>query len=117
MIMRIIIMAVDLFLELCTVAIATVFALLGLGRWGLWFLIDMVLAWRSTRGGVLRCTNGHVVVSRGDDFVITCEQCGWFGEGTGALWRCGNVECRATTTFVNCPDCMLSVRSPYRWGR
>lgn len=64
------------------------------------------------RGSVLRCPEGHEVPIEG---VYTCTACSYTWRGS--VWRCGNVECRAHTPFVDCPDCGLSCRNPYRWGR
>lgn len=60
----------------------------------------------------LRCPRGHLVQTEGATY--TCGACAFTYEG-GSLWLCENPECGATTPYVNCPTCGLSVPSPYRF--
>lgn len=63
-------------------------------------------------GGIV-CPNGHCFPVEGE--VYECLACGWVY--TGSIFNCTNPECGATTQYVNCPECGLSVRNPYRLGR
>ena len=76
---------------------------------------DFLLARWHLRGGVLHCPAGHLVPTEGGTY--ECAACNYVYNGKGSIWICGNVECRAVTPFINCPDCGLSCRNPYRWGR
>lgn len=71
-------------------------------------------AWRSRPAfvGPLRCPAGHEVPTEGGPF--QCSACSYTYEGS--ILVCGHAECGATTPFVDCPVCGLSVRNPYRWG-
>lgn len=71
---------------------------------------------RTLEDGHLRCPRGHFIATSGDGEVYACEACGWTYEN-GSIFRCSNPECGATTSYVSCPTCGLSVRNPYRWGR
>ena len=63
-------------------------------------------------GGPLVCPNGHTIET--DNQRVRCS-CGWVQDGS--LLYCDNPECDAkTASFVNCPTCGLSVRSPGRVG-
>ena len=75
---------------------------------------DFVKARRSLRGGVLHCERGHAIETEGG--VYQCGRCSFTYRGS--LLVCGNPECPSPVTqYVDCPDCGLSVRNPYRWGR
>lgn len=78
----------------------------------LFFAFDVVRGRFVMRGGVLHCPAGHEVPTRG---VYECNVCSFTYRGSP--WVCGNVECRARTPFVDCPECGLSCRNPYRFGR
>lgn len=67
----------------------------------------------SVYDGQLRCPRGHPVPLSGG--MYECAECGFVYEGS--ILQCGNPECSAGTSYVNCPECGLSVRNPYRWGR
>lgn len=67
----------------------------------------------SVKAGVLRCPRGHAIPL--SDGTYECSACKFVYEGS--ILKCGNPECGATTTYINCPECGLSVRNPYRWGR
>jgi len=87
---------------------------IGLALWGLIVRIkDGHSAFASVKGGSLRCPKGHAVPLSGGTY--ECSACGFTYQGS--ILRCGNPECRAITPFVNCPECGLSVRNPFRWGR
>jgi len=97
-------------------------ALVGAVRILMWLgraLFDFLVWWldytaaRQTkvRGGV-RCPKGHFVETEGQ---YQCLACGF--TYSGSVWQCKNPECGATTPFVDCPDCSLSIRSPHRFGR
>lgn len=72
-------------------------------------------AWRARHAlltGELRCPRGHVI---GTAATWECGECRltWQGEP----WTCPNPECQSPdTVYVNCDTCLLSQRSPYRWG-
>lgn len=93
-------------------------AVLAVLRW-LWALTvaiyDIVLSRRTVEGGLLVCPRGHGFESEAEGLVFECGACKFVYEGS--MFRCPNPECGATTPYVNCPTCGLSVRSPYRWGR
>lgn len=72
---------------------------------------EVVHAHRRLAGG-LQCPRGHEVETEGGTFA--CGSCGFVYEG-GSQWLCPNPECRATTPYVACPTCGLSVSSPYRF--
>ncbi len=76
-------------------------------------VVDACAALRSVRGGELRCVRGHVIQTEGATW--ECSRCGFRWEGSA--WMCANPECGATTPYLNCADCGLSRRSPFRWGR
>lgn len=77
------------------------------------------ISWDGVKGiakllrGTLRCPRGHEIQTEGQTY--ECTACSY--TYTGSIFRCANPECSATTPYVNCPTCGLSVRSPYRWGR
>lgn len=75
---------------------------------------DMLKARQSLIGGVLHCPKGHPIET--DAGTYQCVTCGFISHTMGSLWLCQNPECQATTDFVGCPTCGLSVRSPYRYG-
>lgn len=80
----------------------------GSGKW----LLDASRA-RSTRvGTAVRCPTGHVIETHGD--VYQCDRCSFVY--TGSIFVCENVECGAVTPFIECQQCQLSVRNPFRWG-
>ena len=60
----------------------------------------------------LTCPRGHPVPTEGG--VYSCSGCGFVYEG-GSQWLCPNPECGASTPYVNCPTCGLSVSSPFRF--
>lgn len=75
---------------------------------------DVTKAIRSWRQGVLRCPRGHEIPTRGQTY--ECSACGFVYEGS--MLKCGNPECQSpVTSYVNCPECGLSARNPWRWGR
>ena len=76
-------------------------------------LFDYSKARRSFSKGELTCPQGHTIPT--EDEIYECTECGF--TYTGSIWFCPNPECQATTPYVNCPECRLSVRNPYRWGR
>lgn len=87
---------------------------LGLGLFGLVVRIrDARLARRNSRDGDLHCPKGHVVPIENGTY--ECGACGFIYQGS--ILRCANPECRAVTPYINCPECTLSVRNPYRYGR
>lgn len=91
-------------------AFGAVRALIG----GSFLAYDFAKSRRSLRGGVLHCPRGHAVETEGG--VYQCSRCGFAYRGS--ILYCGNPECPAPITqFLDCPDCGLSVRNPYRWGR
>jgi rubredoxin len=74
---------------------------------------DCLHARASMADDELHCPRGHVIPLRGQ--VYECSACGWTYEGE--LLRCMNPECSSPdTSFINCPECGLSVRNPYRYG-
>lgn len=75
--------------------------------------LDVRAARRSLSRGKLHCPKGHVVPLENGTY--ECGECGFVYQGS--ILRCGNPECRATTPYVNCPECGLSVRNPNRYGR
>ena len=82
------------------------------------FIRDALAGRRALADGTLRCPRGHTVFPVEDE-MYECASCGFryeVGEGR-SIWECPNVECGATTPFVHCPTCWLSVRNPWRWGR
>lgn len=83
-------------------------------RWVTLVGIDLVRARRSMKGGVLYCPDGHEIPT--DNIICECTACGFTYKGS--LLKCPNPECTAPVTpFIDCPECGLSVRNPYRWGR
>ena len=76
-------------------------------------IVDANLARQTIQNGVLHCPEGHPVPTEGE--VYECSACGY--TYIGSIWICGNAECRAVTTYTNCPMCGISIRNPYRWGR
>lgn len=92
---------------------SVLFGLLGRTWTATLFAIDLVRARRSLRGGTLHCPRGHAIETEGG--VYRCARCNFCYRGS--IWVCGSVECGATTPYVDCPDCGLSVRNPYRLGR
>ena len=88
--------------------------------WCMYFLkqiffkvFDLGKAVHSVKDGVLRCPRGHEVPTSGG--VYECTECGWVSESP--MYACANPECQATTPYINCPTCGLSVRTPLRIGR
>lgn len=85
--------------------------------WFLWHMVtktsDAAEAAASVHEGQLRCPRGHAVPLSGG--IYQCAECGYVYEGS--ILQCGNPECGATTPYVNCPECGLSARNPYRCGR
>ena len=76
-------------------------------------VVDIFRAGKSMRGGELRCPNGHLIPMEAK---AECEACHFIYEGS--LLACPNPECQApNTAFLNCPECRVSVRNPFRWGR
>jgi len=76
-------------------------------------LRDGLGAARSLRRGQLHCPRGHVVPMQGQARCTACEFV-----YNGSLLSCPNPECPVpTTAYLNCPECGLSVRNPFRWGR
>lgn len=65
----------------------------------------------SVEDGDVRCPRGHLVPTMG---IWRCATCDYIWEGSG--WLCPNKNCRAPTSHLNCPECSLSVRNPYRLG-
>jgi hypothetical protein len=80
-------------------------------------LYDFVRSRLAMRGGQLRCPKGHQLLTEGETYC--CGSCGFtYGGASASIWFCGNPECPAPITeYINCPDCGLSRRNPYRWGR
>lgn len=75
--------------------------------------VDAAGAAGSVKAGQLQCPRGHAVpLSSG---TYECSACKF--TYIGSILKCGNPECGATTPYINCPECGLSVRNPYRWGR
>lgn len=66
-----------------------------------------------TEGLALVCPQGHEVPTEGG--LYQCSRCFYTYEGS--MLVCENPECRASTAFIDCPTCGLSVRNPYRWGK
>jgi hypothetical protein len=85
-------------------------ALVYAGR-ALLLVVQVARSIRLLLGG-LACPRGHPVPTEGG--VFTCAGCGFTYEG-GSQWLCPNPECTASTPYVNCPTCGLSVPSPYRF--
>ena len=81
----------------------------GGGEW----LLDFMHGRASRVDTAVRCPRGHIIETEGD--VYQCDGCGWVY--MGSILVCENVECNALTLFLNCHECGLSVRNPYRWGR
>lgn len=80
------------------------------------FGVDLVHARKALRGGNLHCPNGHRIATEGGTYA--CAGCGFvYGGPAASIWVCGNPECHATTPYVNCGECGLSARNPYRYGR
>jgi len=77
------------------------------------FVMDAHTGLKNAKGGVLLCPHGHEISLEGG--VYKCEACGFVYEGN--IHVCPNPECGATTPYVECPVCHLSVRNPLRWGR
>lgn len=76
--------------------------------------VDFVRSRRSLRHGTLHCPRGHAIETEGG--VYQCGRCSFTYRGSILL--CANPECPSPVTqFLDCPDCGLSVRTPYRWGR
>ena len=99
--------------SLLTVAWRVVFGTARALRAGGILAYDVAKSRRAMRGGYLHCPRGHVVELEGG--VYECSRCGF--RYSGSVLLCGNPECGATTSYVDCPDCHLSVRNPYRVGR
>ncbi len=76
-------------------------------------LLDYARGRKTRVGTAVRCPNGHVIPTEGD--IYQCEGCG-FVYASGSIWVCENVECQGVTPFLNCHECQLSVRNPYRYG-
>jgi len=74
---------------------------------------DAFKGMKSYKQGKLICPQGHEVLLSGG--IYECGSCGFIYQGS--ILQCANPECRATTPYINCPECGLSVRNPYRWGR
>lgn len=62
-------------------------------------------------GGDVRCPRDHVLPTIA---IWRCASCDYVWEGSG--WICPNRNCGAATSHLNCPECSLSVRNPYRLG-
>lgn len=93
-----------------SVTIRTLRALSG----GSLLALDFVRSRRSLAGGMLRCPRGHEIETEGG--VYQCTRCSFTYRGSMLL--CCNPECPSpVTAYLDCPDCGLSVRNPYRWGR
>jgi hypothetical protein len=97
-----------------------VLAMIELGFWALHVLGRFVIASLDAARnrhvlvtGRVFCPRGHEIPTDGG--VYRCTACDFTYEGS--IWQCANPECRASTPYVDCPTCGLSVRSPYRWGR
>lgn len=87
---------------------------LGYILWGLLIrIVDLIHARSSFQDGELHCPQGHLIPTFGETY--ECSECS--AVFTGSIWQCPNPECQAVTPYINCPDCGLSVRNPYRWGR
>lgn len=68
--------------------------------------------WR-TRGAKMHCPAGHRFSL--NDLDLECQGCGY--RYRGSALRCPNRECpEPSAAWVNCPQCTLSCRSPYRLG-
>lgn len=74
--------------------------------------VDLYRACRTMTTDALVCPKGHTIPTTG---VFECRACGFVYQGSA--FQCQNPECRATTSYLNCPECHLSVRNPFRWGR
>ena len=74
---------------------------------------DAIGAAASVKEGTLCCPRGHAIPLCNGTY--ECAACKFTYEGS--ILKCGNPECGATTPYINCPECGLSVRNPYRWGR
>lgn len=91
-----------------------VFGALGFLHGGSLLAFDFAKSRRSLKAGVLHCPRGHAIETEGG--VYQCSRCSF--TYSGSLLLCRNPECTAPVTpYVDCPDCGISVRNPYRWGR
>lgn len=82
--------------------------------WQLFFQVkDAGKAIGSVKDRMLSCPLGHMVPLSGG--IYECQACGFVYQGS--ILQCENPECQAITPYINCPECHLSVRNPYRWGR
>jgi len=68
---------------------------------------EVIDARRRLAGG-LHCARGHLVSDTG---TFVCAACSFRWTGSG--WICANPSCHATTPFLNCEMCGLSVRNPH----
>lgn len=104
---------ITVFVRALLIAMEAVFWIMSL-TWGLFVKVaDATGAAAAVKDGVLRCPRGHAIpLSAG---TYECAACKFTYEGS--ILKCGNPECGASTPYINCPECGLSVRNPYRWGR
>ncbi len=100
-------------LRLLLAAVESLFWILSAGLAALGIGGDALRSRKALVAGTASCPAGHSFPTEGGTY--ECGQCSFVYRGS--IWACGNPECRATTPYVNCPVCGLSVRSPYRWGR
>lgn len=95
-------------------ALRLAFGTLRILRGGSLLAFDFARSRRSLKSGVLHCPRGHAIETEGG--VYQCAKCGFTYRGSILL--CANPECMSPVTqYVDCPDCGISVRNPYRWGR